>query len=646
MTTTTSETVSTATEQAERKPLMTSRALLMMNLGFFGVQFSFGLTQSAVNPLFLLIGAQPDQLPILNLAGPVTGLIIQPMIGAISDRTWHPRWGRRRPFITAGALLCAVILFLFPFVGILWLAVICFWLLDVGNNTSMEPYRAFISDRLPKSQLARGFLTQSMFTGAGAVLANLSLFLLQKVSALDKTAGNGVPYWMYVCFMIGTVCILLTVLTAMARTKELTPSDEDLEEMRNAPKGAQHAVREIADAVRTMPVAMHKIGVVFLFQWYAMFIYWQFLAVSLGETIFGSNPETGGPAWDRAIAWSGLQNAAYNFVTMVSALFLVGFARRIGAKRVHAVALGLAALSLVWLSHINNQYVALLPMIGVGIFWASAVGVPYLMVASMVPAKRTGVYMGILNMMIVVPMLIQTVTFGWIFQHLLGGKGSNAIMLAGVLLGIGAVAMLWVNPPDEADESPIVPLGSKRSISVYDRVVVGSDGTPTSLYAVDRAAEVAQAAQARLVVVTAYSEGASGSRATTGPGGHRDLYGADVAREALAKSVTGLTRERARYIEQRLVAGDPAQALLDAVGANPANLIVVGNRGLGATQGQLLGSVPANVVKNAVCDVLVVQTSALDEERMFRAAEPAADGAGHRAGPVPGPDGAGGPPAR
>src|SRR6188508_757872 len=237
MTTTTAESVPTGAGQVERKPLMSGSALLMMNLGFFGVQFSFGLTQSAVNPLFLLIGAAPDELPILNLAGPVTGLLIQPLIGAISDRTWHPRWGRRRPFITAGALLCAVILFVFPFVGILWLAVICFWLLDVGNNTSMEPYRAFISDRLPKSQLARGFLTQSMFTGAGAVLANLSLFALQKVSALDKTAGNGVPYWMYTVFMIGTVCILVTVLTAMGRTKELTPSEEDLEEIRSAPKG-------------------------------------------------------------------------------------------------------------------------------------------------------------------------------------------------------------------------------------------------------------------------------------------------------------------------------------------------------------------------------------------------------------------------
>jgi maltose/moltooligosaccharide transporter len=575
-----------------------------------------------------------DQLPILNLAGPVTGLLIQPLIGAISDRTWHPRWGRRRPFITAGAILCAIILLVFPFVGILWLGVVCFWLLDIGNNTSMEPYRAFISDRLPKSQLARGFLTQSMFTGAGAVLANLSLFLLQKISALDETAGNGVPYWMYVCFMIGTVCILLTVLTAMARTKELTPSAAELEEMRSAPKGFHNAILEIKDAVKVMPIAMHKIGVVFLFQWYAMFIYWQFLAVSLGETVFHATPrhatpEQAGPAWEDAIAWSGLMNAAYNFVTMVSALFLVGFAQRIGAKRVHAAALGLAALALIWLSHIDNQYLALVPMIGLGIFWASAVGVPYLMVASMVPAKRTGVYMGILNMMIVVPMLIETVTFGWIFSHLLDNKGSNAIMLAGVLMAIGGVAMLWVNPPDEADESPIMPLGSKRSITVYDRVVVGSDGTPTSLYAVDRAAEVAQAAQARLVVVTAYRDRDPSTASSPVEGAHRDIYGAETARAALEKSVTGLTKERARYIEQRLVPGDPARALLDTVGSNPANLIVVGNRGLGATEGQLVGSVPRDVVKDAVCDVLVVQTSALDEERMFakEPAEAAADGA-------------------
>src|SRR4051812_44264570 len=635
MTTTTAESPSTGAGHVERKPLMTGSALLMMNLGFFGVQFSFGLTQSAVNPLFLLIGAKPEQLPILNLAGPITGLLIQPLIGAISDRTWSPRWGRRRPFITCGAILCAVILFVFPFVGALWLGVLCFWLLDAGNNTSMEPYRAFISDRLPKSQLARGFLTQSMFTGAGAVLANISLFGLQKVPALEHKAGNGVPYWMYVCFFIGTVCILITVLTAMARTKELTPSDEDLAEMRAQPKGLGGFVHDISDAVRTMPVAMHKIGVVFLFQWYAMFIYWQFIAVSLGETVFHATPEQGGSGWDQAIAWSGLMNGTYNFFTMVSALFLIGFARRMGAKRVHAIALGLGSIALIWVSHITNQYLALVPMIGLGIFWASAVGVPYLMVASMVPAKRTGVYMGILNMMIVVPMLIETVTFGWIFNHLLGGKGSNAIALAGVLMGIGAVAMLWVNPPDEADESPIMPLGGRRSITVYDRVVVGSDGTPTSLYAVDRAAEVAEAAQARLVVVTAYRDG---QEAAAEAGGHRELYGMQAASKAMNKSVSGLLKERVRYIDQRLVKGDAAQALLDAVGNNPANLIVVGNRGLGATEGQLLGSVPGDVVKNARCDVLVVQPSALAGARLFAAppAEATADDGGRMASADPG----------
>jgi maltose/moltooligosaccharide transporter len=456
-----------------------------------------------------------------------------------------------------------------------------------------------------------------MFTGAGAVLANLSLFVLQKVPALERTAGNGVPYWMYVCFFIGTVCILVTVLIAMARTKELTPTEEDLEEMRSAPKGIGGFVHDISDAVKTMPRAMHKIGVVFVFQWYAMFIYWQFLAVSLGETVFNANPEEGGSAWDRAIAWSGLENGAYNFVTMVSALFLVGFAQRIGAKRVHAIALALAAVALIWLAQISNQYLALVPMIGLGIFWASAVGVPYLMVASMVPAKRTGVYMGILNMMIVVPMLVETVTFGWIFEHWLDGKGSNAITVAGVLMAIGAVAMLWVNPPEEADESPIVPLGTHRAITVYDKVVVGSDATPTSMYAVDRAAEVALAAHAKLVVVTAYREGDASAASSASPGMHRDIYGSDVARSALQKSVAGLTKERVRYVEQRLVRGDPAQALLDTVGSDPASLIVVGNRGLGASEGQLLGSVPREVVKNAVCDVLIVQTSALDEERVF-----------------------------
>jgi maltose/moltooligosaccharide transporter len=260
-------------------------------------------------------------------------------------------------------------------------------------------------------------------------------------------------------------------------------------------------------------------------------------------------------------------------------------------------------------------------MIGLGICWASMVGVPYLMVASMVPRERTGVYMGILNMMIVVPMLIQTLTFGWIFENLLGDSGANAILVAGVLLGCAALAMLWVNAPESEDEeSPIMPLGAPRSIRVYDQVIVGSDGSPASLHTVGHAAGVANAADARLVVVSAYRDddtgGPGGSSAgglsVGGPGGvavRRELHGREAAMAAVRASLKELTTDRVRTIDSRVVAGDPASALLEVAGDNPRNLIVVGNRGLGAQEGELLGAVPAAVVRNAVCNVLIIQTS-------------------------------------
>jgi maltose/moltooligosaccharide transporter len=221
--------------------------------------------------------------------------------------------------------------------------------------------------------------------------------------------------------------------------------------------------------------------------------------------------------------------------------------------------------------------------------------------------------MGILNMMIVVPMLIQTITFGWIFENFLGSRGTNAIMLAGVLLLVAAMAMLWVNPPPADEESPVVPLAGRREITVYDRVVVGSDGSPSALYAVARAHEVAAAAEARIVVVSAYDPGTDGQRKEQ-VDGRRLLYGEKAARDAIRASVKELTSERIRDIEQVVVAAKPAEALLRVAGQSPAGLIVVGNRGLGAKEGEVLGSVPGEIVKKAHCDVLVVQTSALHEE--------------------------------
>ena len=609
MTANLAEVTEVSSEDDLRRPLMTSGNIAWMNLGFFGVQFSFGLTQTAVNPLFLLLGADAHSLPILNIAGPITGLLIQPLIGAMSDKTWSPRWGRRKPFVLAGGLVCVIILFLFPLVSALWMAVICLWLVDAGNNTAMEPYRALISDRLRKAQIPQGFLIQSMFTGAGAVLANVSLYVFQKL--LTGSSAAGVPTWVFVCFWLGAVCCLVTISIAMFRTKEISPSDEELAEMRAQSKGLGATVADVARAVKVMPIGMHKIGLAFLFQWYAMFIYWQFVSVSVAESVFNAAPDT--PGYEEAAGWVGLMNGGYNLVTAISALFLLPLCHRYGGKKVHAGTLALAGISLAALSTINNQVLTLVPMIGLGICWASMVGVPYLMVASMVPRERTGVYMGILNMMIVVPMLIQTLTFGWIFENLLDDRGTNAILLAGVLLGCAALAMLWVNPPRSDEESPVMPLGSHRQITVYDRVLVGSDGSPSAMYAVSRAHEVAAAAEARMVVVTAYDPG-NESQQQREQTGRKLLYGEKAARDAMHTSVQELTSDRIRDIEQVVVAGKPAEALLRVAGRNPASLIVVGNRGLGAQEGEVLGSVPREIVKNAVCDVLIIQTSALSEE--------------------------------
>jgi maltose/moltooligosaccharide transporter len=221
--------------------------------------------------------------------------------------------------------------------------------------------------------------------------------------------------------------------------------------------------------------------------------------------------------------------------------------------------------------------------------------------------------MGILNMMIVVPMLIQTLTFGWIFENLLDSRGTNAMILAGALLGCAALAMLWVNPPAKGEDSSVMPLGGHRDITVYDRVVVGSDGSPSALYAVARAQEVASAAEARVVVVAAYDDSEQAQQEES-VGGRRLLYGRDAARAAVRKSIKGLSSDRIRDIESAIVAAKPAEALLQVAGKSTASLIVVGNRGLGAQEGEVLGSVPAEIVRNAACDVLIVQTSALHEE--------------------------------
>lgn len=423
------------------KPLMTMPQILIMNLGFFGIQYSFGMQQTAVNPVYEFLGADPASLPILNLAGPITGLLLQPLIGALSDRTWSPRWGRRKPFFLVGAIGCSVCLFLFPFVTAVWMAVLLLWLLDASNNTAMEPYRAFIADKLPPSQLGKGFLAQSFFTGLGITLANVSLFVFQKI--ISGATEAGIPYWVVGSFMLGAVCSIASVLISVLRTPEIPPSPEELAALRAKKGGFGAALKEIGEAIRDMPPQLRKLALVYFFQWYGMVCYWQFIALSIAQTLF---PATQGGK-EQAVAWTGLVNGWYNIVTFSVAFALVAFAKKRGAKLVHCVCLLLAAIGLMIVPSVGNQYLIFIPMIGLGIAWASIMGVPYIMAVRMVPSTRLGVYMGIINMMIVVPMLIQSVTFGWIFEHLLGGNPSNSIRFAAVFLAIAGLLMLWIKEP-------------------------------------------------------------------------------------------------------------------------------------------------------------------------------------------------------
>ena len=426
------------------KPELSFWQIFNMNVGFLGIQFSFGLQQSAINPIFLFLGAPEDMLPILNIAGPVTGLIIQPLIGAISDKTWSPRWGRRKPFFLIGAIIGSLCLFAFPLSPALWFAVGLLWILDVGNNMAMEPYRAFVGDKLPSRQLSLGYQMQSLFVGAGIVLANASIFLFQDWFGGDagsEVAGS-IPKWLYYSFFIGSVLSVTTILWSVLKTPEIPPSDEELEVI-NAHKKLAFAERfkmpfiEIAKAVREMPRFMWKLSVVYLFQWYALFVYWQFITPLFMKTM--------GYDLSSAAAQSAKMSTTYNIATVVVALALVPLTLKYGGKKIYAASLFGTGLALMSIPYIADPIYVLFPMVLFGIGWAAMMGIPYTMVSNIVPQERRGVYMGILNMMIVIPMGIETLTFGPIFKLFLGGNAVNAMLFGGTFFMIAAILALRLN---------------------------------------------------------------------------------------------------------------------------------------------------------------------------------------------------------
>lgn len=429
--------------QARTKPRLSLGSIVQMNLGFLGLQFSFGLQQSNMGPIYSYLGADEATMPLLWLAGPMTGLIVQPIIGAMSDRT-VTRFGRRTPYFLVGAILCSLCLFAMPYSRELWMAASLLWVLDAANNVTMEPYRAYVGDRLDHAQRPLGFLTQSAFTGLAQTLSYLAPSLLV-FWGMDKDAvdANGIPSITRIAFVVGAVLSISTILWSILRVPELPLTDDQVAEIGERPLSARQTLADLRDAVTQMPPPMRQLALAMLCQWYAMFAYWQYIAFAIARSLF----DTADPAstgFRDAVLVNGQVGAFYNLVAFVAAFAMVPIVRRIGAKPVHALCLVASGAAMLGLGAIDDRAMLFVPMIGIGLGWASMMGNPYVMLADSIPPERTGIYMGIFNMFIVIPMLIETLTMPLIYRPLLGGDPRNVLALAGALMIAGAVATMFV----------------------------------------------------------------------------------------------------------------------------------------------------------------------------------------------------------
>jgi maltose/moltooligosaccharide transporter len=426
------------------KPQLNLWQILNMNIGFFGIQYSFGLQQANMSPIYQYLGADEGSLPLLWLAGPVTGLLVQPLVGAMSDRTIS-RWGRRTPYFMVGALLCSICLLFMPFSPTLWFAAGLLWILDAANNVTMEPYRAYVSDRLNTDQHTLGYLTQSAFTGLAQTLAYLTPSLLFWFGLnKDSVTSNNIPYITVIAFLIGAALSISSVWWSVKSTPELPLTPDEIARIKAQPTGLKATLLEIIQAIREMPTTMRQLWWMKLFQWYGMMCYWIYIVPALARSIFDTS-DAGSQGFRDAGLLNGQIGGFYNFIAFVAAFLLIPITRQFGAKYVHAACLCAAGVGMWVLPTLHNQSLLFIPMVGVGLAWASIMGNPYIMLARSIPPERAGVYMGIFNMFIVLPMIIQMLTLPLFYDTLLGSDPRHVIQLAGCFLGIAALLTLRIN---------------------------------------------------------------------------------------------------------------------------------------------------------------------------------------------------------
>ena len=430
-----------------QKPRLRFGQIWNMSFGFLGIQFGWGLQLANMSPIYKYLHAEESTLPYLWLAGPITGLLIQPIIGSMSDRTWN-RLGRRRPYFLVGAILASVALFLMPNSSALWMAAGLLWILDASINITMEPFRAFVADKLPEDQRTLGFVMQSWFIGIGQTLANALPYLFTAVGVVGVMA-TGIPLSVEYSFKIGAIVFLGAVVWTVITTKEYPPEDmEAFARLRAEKRGCLGGFAEIASSLAEMPTTMKQLAVVQFFTWFALPCMWQFFGIAIAHHVFGA-PDEKSPLFAQGTEFGGLCFAVYNVVCFLIAFELPWLVEKTSRKTVHMIALICGGLGLISVLFITNKWMLFASMAGVGIAWASILSMPYVMLSTAVPPARMGVYMGVFNLFIVIPQILMSLVVPNIFNNLLGGDARNVVVLGGISLLVAAVTVLIVRDVHE-----------------------------------------------------------------------------------------------------------------------------------------------------------------------------------------------------
>ena len=426
------------------------RQILNMSFGFFGIQFGFALQNANVSRIFQTLGAEIDKIGFLWIAAPLTGLLVQPIIGYMSDRTWHRKWGRRRPFFFIGSVLASIALFLMPQSTMLWMAAVLLWVLDASINISMEPFRAFVGDKLPSSQRTTGFAMQTFFIGLGAVIASLLPYIFTNVFHISNTApageiGKSVKYSFYIGAVVFFVSVLWTVLTS----DELPPENiEEWEKEKSESKGVVSAIKEITLGIFSMPKTMRQLAVVQFFTWVGFYCMWVYATPSIAQNAYGTI-DAKSKAFQDAGDWVGVMFTVYSAVSAIAAFLLPMLAKRISRRYTHLICLIIGGIGLFSLIFIKSPDLLLLPMVAVGIAWASTLTMPYAILAGALPPAKMGFYMGVFNFFIVIPQLVATFVMGFIIKDLFHEQAIYALVIGGISMAIGGIFNVIVRDDDE-----------------------------------------------------------------------------------------------------------------------------------------------------------------------------------------------------